>query len=42
MCQKFLHNLKFAKKGNVSREEALKRCEERKAKYANQPPPVRL
>ncbi|XP_055627193.1 60S ribosomal protein L29 [Toxorhynchites rutilus septentrionalis] len=42
MCQKFLHNLRFSKKGNLSREESLKRAEERKAKFAGQPAPVRL
>ncbi|KAL1404320.1 hypothetical protein pipiens_005398 [Culex pipiens pipiens] len=42
MCQKFLHNLRFSKKGNLSREESLQRFEERKAKFAGQPAPVRL
>uniref|UniRef100_A0A182JYM9 60S ribosomal protein L29 n=1 Tax=Anopheles christyi TaxID=43041 RepID=A0A182JYM9_9DIPT len=42
MCQKFLRNLRFSKKGNVSHEESLKRAEERKAKYAGLPPPVKL
>ncbi|XP_058456218.1 large ribosomal subunit protein eL29 [Malaya genurostris] len=42
MCQKFLRNLRFSKKGNLSREEALKRAEERKAKLEGQPKPVKL
>ncbi|EAT44468.1 AAEL004151-PD [Aedes aegypti] len=42
MCQKFLHNLRFSKKGNLSREESLKRAEERKAKFVGQPAPVKL
>ncbi|XP_055603973.1 60S ribosomal protein L29 [Uranotaenia lowii] len=42
MCQKFLRNLRFSKKGNLSREESLKRAEERKAKFAGQPAPVKL
>ncbi|XP_058053318.1 large ribosomal subunit protein eL29 [Anopheles bellator] len=42
MCQKFLRNQRFSKKGNLSHEEALKRAEERKAKNAGQPTPVKL
>ncbi|XP_049290500.1 60S ribosomal protein L29 [Anopheles funestus] len=42
MCQKFLRNLRYSKKANVSHEESLKRAEERKAKYAGKPAPVQL
>lgn len=40
MDAKFQRNLRFSKKHNVSREEALKRFEVRKAK--NLPKPVKL
>lgn len=40
MDAKFLRNLRFSKKHNVSREEAQKRFEERKSK--NLPKPVKL
>uniref|UniRef100_U5EXB9 60S ribosomal protein L29 n=1 Tax=Corethrella appendiculata TaxID=1370023 RepID=U5EXB9_9DIPT len=42
MCQKFLRNLRFAKKGNISQEEAQKRFEERKEERAKQPKPIFL
>ncbi|KFB49340.1 AGAP006612-PA-like protein [Anopheles sinensis] len=42
MCQKLLRNLRFSKKGNLSHEEQQKRAEERKAKNAGQPIPVKL
>uniref|UniRef100_A0A240PLJ1 60S ribosomal protein L29 n=1 Tax=Anopheles atroparvus TaxID=41427 RepID=A0A240PLJ1_ANOAO len=42
MCQKFLRNLRFSKKGNLSHDEQLKRAEENKKKYAGQPAPVKL
>lgn len=40
MDAKFLRNLRFSKKHNLTREEALKRYEERKAQ--NRPKPVKL
>ncbi|CAM6031261.1 unnamed protein product [Sphagnum compactum] len=40
MDAKVLRNLRFSKKHNVSREEAQKRFEERKA--LNRPKPVKL
>ncbi|ETN66775.1 60S ribosomal protein L29 [Anopheles darlingi] len=42
MCQKFLRNQRFSKKGNVPHDEQLKRAAERKAKNAGQPAPVKL
>lgn len=40
MDQKFLSNQKFARKGNLSRAESIKKFEERKAE--NKPKPVAL
>lgn len=40
MDAKFLRNLRFSKKHNLSREEALKKYEERKA--AQGPKPIKL
>ncbi|XP_037945186.1 60S ribosomal protein L29 [Teleopsis dalmanni] len=42
MDVKFLINQRFARKGNLNREDALKRHEERKASHVGKPKPIKL
>jgi len=42
MDVKFLINQRYARKGNISREESEKRYQERIEAHANKPQPIKL